>query len=194
MKKNILLYILTLGLLFLLSGCLTYTVAAEKIEIDETTVPSEITVDDFKLSDIKLIVTRVDGKVDVISLREDMISDSDLLKLNRSGYHSIYIQYDGKLAFLAINLLESYPEVEVYFETNGGSNVSRQVIEKNTKAHRPSNPKKEGYVFDGWYKDRDYIEPFSFSEKIVEDITLYAKWAAISNIVTFEILEMLLKK
>ena len=186
MKKNILLYILTLGLLFLLSGCLTYTVAAEKIEIDETTVPSEITVDDFKLSDIKLIVTRVDGKVDVISLREDMISDSDLSKLNRSGYHSIYIQYDGKLAFLAINLLESYPEVEVYFETNGGSNVSRQVIEKNTKAHRPSNPKKEGYVFDGWYKDRDYIEPFSFSEKIVEDITLYAKWAAISNIVTFE--------
>ena len=79
-----------------------------------------------------------------------MISDSDLLKLNRSGYHSIYIQYDGKLAFLAINLLESYPEVEVYFETNGGSNVSRQVIEKNTKAHRPSNPKKEGYIFEGW--------------------------------------------
>ena len=186
MKKNILLYILTLGLIFLLSGCLTYTVAAEKIEIDETTVPQEVTVDDFKLSDIKLIVTRVDGKVDVISLREDMISDSDLAKLNKSGFHSIYIKYDGKLAFLAINLLETYPEVEVNFETNGGSNVSRQVIEKNTKAHRPSNPKKEGYVFEGWYKDSDFIEKFSFSEKIIEDITLYAKWTPVSNIVNFE--------
>ena len=187
MKKNGILYIFIIGILILLSGCFKYSVAASKIKVDEATIPSEITVSDFVLSDIKLIVERVDGTTDLISVSEEMLSSSDLNKLTRSGNHIIYIRYDGKLASLNINLLESYPTIQVQFESNGGTSIGRQVIEKNSKPLRPSNPKKQGYVFGGWYKDIALEEPFSFSEELDKSVVIYAKWLPVNNVITYEV-------
>jgi len=39
---------------------------------------------------------------------------------------------------------------------------------------------KEGYTFEGWYKESDYIHTWQFDVDVVtENITLYAKWTAI---------------
>lgn len=186
MKKNGILYIFIIGILLLLCGCFRYSVAASKIKVDEATIPNEVTVKDFVLSDIKLIVERVDGTTDLISVGEEMLSSSDLEKLTRSGNHIIYIRYDGKLASLNINLLENYPTIQIQFETNGGTTIGRQVIEKNSRPLRPSNPKKPGYVFNGWYKDLAFEEPFSFSEELEESIIIYAKWSPITNVILYE--------
>lgn len=36
---------------------------------------------------------------------------------------------------------------------------------------------KDGYVFDGWYKDKECTQPWDFAnERVNQDITLYAKW------------------
>ena len=42
----------------------------------------------------------------------------------------------------------------------------------------PNMPFAKNYGFRGWYKDKDCTEPYGFSSKVTEDMTLYAKWAA----------------
>jgi len=62
---------------------------------------------------------------------------------------------------------------DVTFNSDGGTSVETQTIKKNKTAKKPTNPTKEGYIFDAWYYD-DAI--FDFDTKITEDITLTAKW------------------
>jgi uncharacterized repeat protein (TIGR02543 family) len=37
-------------------------------------------------------------------------------------------------------------------------------------------PQKEGYIFEGWYADKELTSKFDFATKITKNITLYAKW------------------
>ena len=67
-------------------------------------------------------------------------------------------------------------EVTVTFDSNGGSKVAKQTIEKGAKAEKPSNPKRSGYTFRGWYEDEDLKTKYDFSQPVNEDITLYARW------------------
>ena len=64
----------------------------------------------------------------------------------------------------------------VQFETNGGPEIKTQTINNGYKIARPNDPKKEGFLFDGWYKDPEFTEPFDFQLPVNEDLTIYAKW------------------
>ena len=66
----------------------------------------------------------------------------------------------------------------VTFNTNGGSEISSQEIEKDGKVTKPDNPTKEASdVFLGWYKNEALTEEFDFdSETVSDNLTLYAKW------------------
>lgn len=61
----------------------------------------------------------------------------------------------------------------VSFYTDGGTVVESQTVEKGERASRPSNPTKEGYIFDNWYIS-DNI--YDFTSKVTKNITLSAKW------------------
>lgn len=42
---------------------------------------------------------------------------------------------------------------------------------------KPLDPTKAGYTFLGWYKDEEFSSPWDFAvDKVMEDISLYAKW------------------
>ena len=41
---------------------------------------------------------------------------------------------------------------------------------------KPDDPIRNGYRFDGWFSDENYIEPFLFNDYLYSDITLYAAW------------------
>ena len=66
----------------------------------------------------------------------------------------------------------------VTFNTNGGSEIDAQELDKGDKASRPAtDPTKAGFVFAGWYTTAECTgDPFDFDTEINEDITLYAKW------------------
>ena len=186
--KNLILRILLMAVIInviTLLGCFSYNLRAESIAIDEATVPNEVTVDDLNLSDIKLLVTRVDGSIDSVSITKDMLTTDSLKKLKTIGYHNIYIRYDGKYAVLSINVVEKYSNVTITFESNGGTKVSPQTIEKNSKAFRPINPSKKGYIFGGWYLDKALTEEFLFSTIIHESLVLYARWEKATNTITY---------
>lgn len=66
----------------------------------------------------------------------------------------------------------------VTFNTNGGSAVAEQSVEKDLVATKPSNPTKEGYTFDYWYTTDENIE-FEFTTAITVALTLNAKWSVV---------------
>lgn len=46
---------------------------------------------------------------------------------------------------------------------------------------------RDGYTFEGWYKDADYTEKITSLVGLFEDITLYAKWEVILYNITYEL-------
>lgn len=76
-------------------------------------------------------------------------------------------------------------EGTIKFESNGGTRYSDLVFSAQ-KIELPI-PKKEGYIFVGWYENADF-GGISLSGSVVPtgDITLYAKWNAITGTVIFE--------
>lgn len=78
---------------------------------------------------------------------------------------------------------------EVTFDSQGGSAVDTQTALFRDKITEPDEPTRLGYLFAGWFKDRNYNEEWDFiTGKVENNITLYAKWNVISedyNIVHF---------
>lgn len=62
----------------------------------------------------------------------------------------------------------------VIFDSNGGTKISSQKVEKGKTAVKPTNPIKEGYTFSNWYNGNSL---FDFSTPINSDITLKASWS-----------------
>jgi uncharacterized repeat protein (TIGR02543 family) len=74
----------------------------------------------------------------------------------------------------------------VKFETNGGSAVGDALVLKNTAVSRPSpDSAKTGYTFDGWYTNTGLTSVYNFSSIVTGNITLYAKWNAITYTVAY---------
>jgi len=81
---------------------------------------------------------------------------------------------------------------ESYAPSNGTSkkvtytvtftDAEEQVVNKNGLATEPEAPKKDGYIFDGWYIDEELTQPHDFTQKVTKDINLYAKWTKIKHV------------
>ena len=79
-------------------------------------------------------------------------------------------------------------EYTVTFESNGGSIVASQIVEKGSLAAKPEDPTKADHTFAGWYTDNGtFAVAWDFAgDTVISDITLYAKWEAIEYTVVFE--------
>ncbi len=63
----------------------------------------------------------------------------------------------------------------VTFDTDGGTQIPPQKVSHGQVAIKPSNPKKTGYVFKGWYKDRMHANFVNIDRNpIYQDTTYYA--------------------
>jgi len=69
----------------------------------------------------------------------------------------------------------------VNFDSNGGTEVLPVTTDGTSTVSIPDNPTKEGYIFDGWYRDNGSFEtPFTANSlldaPLSSDMTVYAKW------------------
>ena len=65
----------------------------------------------------------------------------------------------------------------VIFDSMGGSpEPFIQSVDINRTAYEPENPEKQGFLFAGWYTDKNYTTKYDFGSAVTSDITLYAKW------------------
>lgn len=64
----------------------------------------------------------------------------------------------------------------VVFETNGGSVTESRNIGWNSTVEEPEIPVREGYIFKGWYIDKELKTAYDFSTRVKGSMTLYAAW------------------
>ena len=69
-------------------------------------------------------------------------------------------------------------EYTVIFNSDGGSNVSNQIVKSGSTVSQPANPTKDGYTFLGWYSNGS---KWNFATPITGDVTLTAKWEKINT-------------
>lgn len=74
----------------------------------------------------------------------------------------------------------------VVFDSNSGSTVASQLVEKDKTVVEPSNPTRSGYTFLGWYYNGS---KFDFSTKITKSITITAKWEK-QDVISYKIEEI----
>ena len=98
----------------------------------------------------------------------------------------IWLDQEGYIlavTHLAVNT-EQMPEYPVDFDTGGGSPV--QGLSVTRKIPKPADPSKEGFRFDGWYRESYLKTKWDFEQDIVtRSTTLFAKWTQVQT-VTFD--------
>lgn len=69
----------------------------------------------------------------------------------------------------------------INFNSNGGSSIDSTTNYAGDKVTAPNNPTKDGYKFEGWYKEKELKNKYTFDVMPESDITLYAKWLEVDN-------------
>ena len=92
------------------------------------------------------------------------------------------------ISLKAVWQIKSY---ELKFDAKGGTPTpALQKIQYNKTATKVVNPKRPGYVFEGWYTKDTYEADskwdFTTSKMPAKDVTLYAKWLPIKYTVIFD--------
>jgi len=64
----------------------------------------------------------------------------------------------------------------VKFEPNNGSEPTEIKVVRYAQLEKPENPLKEGYVFGGWYTEKELKSPYNFDNVVTESMTLFARW------------------
>lgn len=114
------------------------------------------------------------------------------------GTHNIYLTTDKK--YLLATMLDNIEDFDlaaasateglqlnvvrffdVVFESDGGTEIPIQSIRINGKLDIPEPPVKAGSIFAGWYADKERTVPFDFSQTVVADLVVYAKWVEVSG-------------
>ena len=81
---------------------------------------------------------------------------------------------------------EVVTKVTVTFNSNGGSEVVSQTVDKGAKVTAPGNPTKDGYTFGGWFTDEALTAPYNFESAVTDNLTLYAKWDEVVKVYKIE--------
>lgn len=82
------------------------------------------------------------------------------------------------LMVFAVVLIACTKSYRVDFESNLGTPVdSITNLESGSRILKPTDPTRDGYEFDAWYKEDTFENEWIFATDVVEsNITLYAKW------------------
>ena len=109
--------------------------------------------------------------------------------------------YASEGGYISAAFRKPSDDLRVTFNMNGhGTAIATQKLTFNAQGTatvtKPTDPEEEDCIFFGWYKDKNFTQPFNFSTVISKEslkynkeidcypLTLYAKWRHIS-IVTF---------
>ena len=125
---------------------------------------------------------RADGGVVAVKLLNGLSTGGMSLQTSKNGKGQTSITITGHISINAQNdmPMEFYSidpsTYTVEYNSVGGSAVTSEVVDAGEKATEPVAPTKEGYTFDGWYKEAQYLNEWDFDDPVTENLTLYAKW------------------
>ncbi len=79
-------------------------------------------------------------------------------------------------------------EFTITFVTNNNQNIDQIVAGYQTIIEEPETPVKQGYDFNGWYLDQEFLQQYEFDTMENQNITLYASWSLKSYPIYFNTL------
>ena len=137
---------------------------------------------------VKLTITPAEKKYVLKSLTVKFGEQDIELTQGENELEYSFIMPEGEVSVSATFEIQYYT---ITFESNGGTAVDPITVEKGSIAKEPTSPKldridtEDGIeyrnYFDGWYKSEDggqtLTDKYSFSLKVTDNITLYAKWS-----------------
>lgn len=88
------------------------------------------------------------------------------------------VETELKLAIAAIENVEIKYFTVTFKYANGAADDEVKVI-SGDKVLRPEDPKKDGYIFKGWFADEELTQEFDFEKPIEANTNIYAKWEEI---------------
>ena len=114
--------------------------------------------------------------------------DANGVYVPRGAYEKTYMFYyfdaDGNMigAYKIVASLEDYIErtVTIY---NGDNEPQVTTLLNGKKITEPEAGERDGYVFDGFRLGSDAGELYKFDEPVTDDISIYARWVVISDVV-----------
>ena len=134
-------------------------------------------------TDITVQVTYSDGTVREVS---GWTSDIEALSTAEAGTQYLTVTYtEGNITLQAKIAITVLPEegkeedkdmCQVSFDTQGGSPVSPQSVEKGGRLISVDAPVRDGFLFTGWYTDKECKIPYDMTSVVNGDLTLYAGW------------------
>lgn len=79
-----------------------------------------------------------------------------------------------------VKSVEIIEVVTVTFNSNGGSSVDNKYALPGNKITAPDNPTRDGFLFNGWYKEIELENQWNFdTDTLSTNTTLYAKWISL---------------
>lgn len=103
-----------------------------------------------------------------------------ILRLLTLALITTFISCDTSINKNMVN--ESTIKYIVTFNSNDGSLVASQEVTKDGLIIKPTDPEKQDFIFSGWYKESSLTTEWNFTtDKVSQNITLYAKWTVISQ-------------
>ena len=122
---------------------------------------------------------------------EDPVKDNAVFLgwYKEESYNNIFdFTKNSKEYTVTDNIITIYAKWQDYyvvnFDTHGGNEIPSQNNMETNSLSKPTNPVKDGYVFDGWYTDEECTNSASalFNRTITGNYTLHAKWVDASSI------------
>ena len=110
---------------------------------------------------------------DKLAKAEKVLANPDA---NREGIQKA--ETELKLAIAAIENVEIKYFTVTFKYANGVADDEVKVI-SGDKVLRPEDPKKDGYIFKGWFADEELTQEFDFEKPIEANTNVYAKWEEI---------------
>lgn len=110
---------------------------------------------------------------------------------NLTSYYGFTAAVTGNITLYA-KWLAHYT---VSFDSKGGSAVAAQTVQEGEALSKLPAPAKEGYIFQGWFRDSDLSLIFAEGSSVTEDTKLYAKYIdsvsnAIQSIPSYSVLNV----
>ncbi len=127
--------------------------------------------------------------------RKKFFQDSKTVSISVTdfGFEGQVISYELPISGMFSDMPKEPKEIltsmrsslKVAFEGAATPALTGQVL--GSLISEPEKPTRKGYTFGGWYKDAQYSRAWDFKkDAILDDTTLYAKWAANEYMVTLD--------
>lgn len=82
---------------------------------------------------------------------------------------------------VTFNLLSSNSKENESLLKSNEKELKKITFDGNKIKTLPSTLTRDGFIFDGWYKDKDFKEEVKLGDSLQGNVTLYAKWKEIEN-------------